>query len=188
MRILFSLLLLSPLIACKEPAEVAEVDTRVENLVMGIALTSIPAGFELETNENFTLSVRAIRGQPKGRLWFEMGPLVDGGINLVEVVNAQRASFEALPDSTFFGNREIQMMNGRAAWYSRGRFDDGTGEVEEFRVSTLHPVQNRQMTVFYRYPADDDSLERLNDLLLLLSEIESLDQTAEEPADDDDEQ
>jgi hypothetical protein len=74
------------------------------------------------------------------------------------------------------------MMNGRAAWYSRGRFDDGTGEVEEFRVSTLHPVQNRQMTLFYRYPADDDSAERLNDLLLVLSEIESLDSPSEKPS------
>jgi hypothetical protein len=182
MRIIISLLLLSAVIACSEPAEVAEVDTRVESPTLAIVLTSIPAGFELETNDGDALSVRTVKGQPEGRLWFEMGPLVDGGINLVAVVNAQRASYEALPNSTFFGNREIQMMNGRAAWYSRGRFDDGTGEVEEFRVSTLHPVQNRQMTLFYRYPAADDSAERLNDLLLLLSEIESLDSPSEEPS------
>ena len=184
MRILLPLLLLSALVACKGSAEVEQQDTRVENAFLAIALTSIPAGFELESNDGYELSVRAVKGQPEGRLWFEMGPLAEGGINLVEVVNAQRASFEALPSSTFFGNREIQMMNGRAAWYSRGRFDDGTGEVEEFRVTTLHPVQNRQMTVFYRYPAADDSADRLNDLLFLLSEIESLDQPAEEPADD----
>ena len=183
MRIIISLLLLTALIACKEPAEVAAVDSRVESSSMAIALISVPAGFELETNDGDVLSVRAVKGQPEGRMWFEMGPLVEGSINLVDVVKAQRASYEALPNSTFFGNREIQMMNGRAAWYSRGRFDDGTGEVEEFRVSTLHPVQNRQMTLFYRYPAADDSAERLNDLLLVLSEIEALDPPVEEPPD-----
>ncbi len=184
MRILFPLLLLASVIACTEPPDDPTVDTRVENSTMAIALASIPAGFEMESNDGDTFSLLAASGRREGRFWFEMGTVVDGAINLVDIVNAQKASFAALPDSTFFGNREIQMTNGRAAWYSRGRFDDGTGEVEEFRVSTLHPVQNRQMTVFYRYPAAEDSAERLNDLLLLLSEIESLDQTAEEPADD----
>ena len=38
----------------------------------------------------------------------------------------------------------------------------------------LHPTANRLMRVYYRYPAADDSADRLNDVLLLIGEIEAL--------------
>ena len=100
-------------------------------------------------------------------------------------MNAQKAQYEALPGGTFSGNRELMMADGRSAYYSRGQFDEDGQRVEEFRISALHPSANRLLRVYYRYPKGDDSAERLNDVLLLISEIEALDADPEpsQPAD-----
>ena len=174
---------LAPLLACGDAApDEAAPAQRVENSQMGIALAELPAGFEVENNAGAEMSLRPIAGQPEGRVWFEMGPVEEAGINLVEVVNSQRASFEELEGGTFSGSRELQMTNGRTAYYSRGRFDEGGQETEEFRISTLHPIRNQLMRIFYRYPAGDDSAERLNDILLVVGEVEAFYDGSAEPS------
>lgn len=179
MRIFIPIVFLAALFDCSQPPEAPPPAVRAENPVLGIALASVGDGFELETNEGETLELVRNEGLPAGRAWFEIGPKEEHGINLVEIVKAQRQSYESLPNGSFSGNRELVMPDGRPAYYSRGRFEDGGRLVEEFRISSLHPSWDRLLQVFYRYPAAEDSADRLNDLLLLIGEIEALSPSTE---------
>ncbi len=174
MRIVIPVLILSALLSCAEPPGEVEAAARVENPALGIAVAAVGDGFELESNQGETLRLVRSSGLPAGRAWFDVGPPSEAGVNLVDVVNAQRAQYEALPGGTFSGNRELMMADGRSAYYSRGQFDEDGQRVEELRISALHPSENRLLRVYYRYPAGDDSAERVNDLLLLIGEIEAL--------------
>ena len=172
MRVLIPILLLSALFSCQKTVEESPQSVEpqlVENAALGITLAEIAAGFELGTNDGDTLELEAIETQ--GRIWFELGPVTEGGVNLVEIVNSQKEQFLALPDGTFSGNRELLMTDGRSAYYSRGQFSDAGQEVEELRISALHPTENRLLRVIYRYPQADDSSDRLTDLLLIVGEI-----------------
>ncbi len=179
MRTLSTIPILLALFSCTgEPVEV-EAPVRVENQALGIALAALGDGFELESNEGETLRLVRSAKLPSGRAWFEIGPPSEAGVNLVDAVNEQKELFESLPGGTFSGSRELQMSDGRSAYYSRGQFDEDGERVEEFRITSLHPAANRILRVYYRYPEADDSAERLNDILLLLSEIEALESDAE---------
>lgn len=185
MRRLIAILCLGGLVACQtssppEPEEPASV--RVESPGLGLAIASLPEPFEVVRNDDETLELRPREGLPPGRLWFENGPVVEGGINLVELVKTQRAAFEALPGGSFSGNNELLLPDGRPAYYSRGRFEENGSQVEEFRIFSVHPIENRLLTIFYRYPAGSDSADRLNDLLLVVGEVEGLDSAAGAPS------
>ena len=169
-------LLIAPLLACagSEEAPSEPVSTRVESVDLGIALAST-VGFEVATNEGGQLELLTSDDRPQGRFWMTLGETQDGGINLVEVVNAQKAVYEGMPEGAFSGNRELMMADGRPGYYSRGQFDENGYRVEEIRVTALHPSENRVLQAHYRYPFADDSSERLNDLLVLVGELEALD-------------
>jgi hypothetical protein len=158
------------------PAEpVSTAPERIESPALQIAIAGLPGGFDVTANQGESLRFEREPGLPPGEAWIEVGPPVEGGINLVEIIRGQRAEFEALPGGSFSGNGELQLQDGRPAYYSRGRFDDNEKKVEEFRVWSVHPVDSsRLLTVFYRYPAGEDSKERLDDVLLLVGEIEGL--------------
>ena len=165
-------------LSCKQsPAPVPEepVIRRIENENLGIAIADMPEGFEVDTNDGSRLDLRRGEGLPPGKSWIEIGPVAQAGINVVEVVNGQRELFEALPGGTFSGSRELGTPDGNAAYYSRGQFDDEGGvRTEEFRITTIHPLGNRLLHIFYRYPVGDDSADRLNDLLFLMGEVEAI--------------
>jgi hypothetical protein len=164
-----------------EPASTAP--ERVENPALRIAIAGLPGGFDVTANAGETLRLVREPGLPPGEAWIEVGAPVEGGINLVEVIRGQRAEFEALPGGSFSGNGELVLADGRPAYYSRGRFDDAGKMVEEFRFWAVHPLDpNRLLQVFYRYPAAEDSKERLDDLVLLVGEIEGLGEGAAAPA------
>jgi hypothetical protein len=158
------------------PAEpVSMAPERIESPALRIAIVGLPGGFDVTANSGETLRLAREPGLPPGEAWIEVGAPVEGGINLVEVIRGQREAFEALPGGSFSGNGELVLQDGRPAYYSRGRFDDAGETVEEFRVRSVHPLdQNRLLTVYYRYPAAEDSKERLDDVLLLVGEIEGL--------------
>lgn len=182
MRLLTPILLLSALFGCQKPVEEPPQSIEpqsVENAALGISLAEIAAGFEVVTNEGSRLELEPT--ETEGRIWFELGPVTEGGVNLVEIVNSQKDQFLALPDGTFSGNRELLMTDGRSAYYSRGQFSDAGKAVEELRISALHPTQNRLLRVLYRYPQADDSSDRLTDLLLIVGEIEPYELTPESP-------
>jgi hypothetical protein len=178
MKKLFVPFALAALVACQSssppPAPEEPAAVRVESAELGIAIAALPDVFRVTSNEGGSLELSPREDLPEGRLWFDNGPLVEGGINLVDLVNGQRAEFEALPGGSFSGNNELLLPDGRPAYYSRGRFDEAGSQVEEFRIFAIHPTENRLLTVFYRYPAGTDSADRLNDLLLVIGEIEGV--------------
>jgi len=174
-----TVLVLCPLAGCRESPPAAEpslAPERVENPDLQIAIAGVPGGFDVAANEGATLELVRERGLPPGRAWVAVGDAVEGGINLIEIIRGQREVFEALPGGSFAGNGELVLPDGRPAYYSRGRFQDEEGTVvEEFRVWSVHPVEaNRLLQVFYRYAAGEDSVQRLEDVLLLVGEIEGL--------------
>ena len=182
-----TLVALAFLLACQSssppPEEEAEAaPIRVENAELGLAIAAVPAEFELVSSAGADLELARAGEGVEGRAWVEVEPEAEGGINLVDIVNGQREIFEARPGGSFSGSRELVLPDGRPAYYSRGRFVDGEVEVEEFRVFSVHPLANRLVTVYYRYPAGTDSADRLNDLLLLVGEIEGFDATSPAPA------
>lgn len=153
--------------------ESAEPPDRVENSALELAVADLPAGWQVRVNRGETLELERAEGLPAGRAWIELGPVEEQGINLIDVIGRQRELFEALPGGSFSGNGELILPDGRPAYYSRGSYRHEEERVEEFRISLLHPSQNRVLQLFYRYPADDDSRERLDDVLLLLEQIEA---------------
>ena len=154
---------------------VAAAPERIENPELGVAIADLPSGFDLVTNSGATLELVREPGFPPGRAWVEVGPPVEGAINLIEIISDERQAFEALPGGSFAGNGELVLPDGRPAYYSRGRFEDEGALVEEFRVRSIHSVEpDRVLLVFYRYPAGEDSAQRLEDVLYLVGEIEGL--------------
>lgn len=177
---LLSIPLLVAALACQK--EQGSAPPRVENTALGIAFEPIPESFVLETNEGSILSFRTLEADsddgeetPRGgRAWVELGPTGESNINLVSIVNSQKVLFESLPGGEFFGSRELVTPSG-PAYYSRGRFDLDDGErVEEIRLFQLHPGEYRLLRLHYRYPAAEDSAQRLQDLLELAGALEAL--------------
>ena len=176
MRTLLPTLLSLTLLGCsrESPHEPESEILRVESPDLGIAIGALPDGFTVVSNRPDKLEMARDEGLPPGTAWLEVGPLETSGVNLVEIVKGQRASFEALSGGSFGGNRELMMSDGRPGYYSRGRFLENGVEVEEFRIHSLHPGQNRVLRAVYRYPAGEDSADRLNDILVIAGEIEGL--------------
>lgn len=152
----------------------AEAPERVENPALGLAIADLPRGWEVSVNRDDELELTRTEGLPPGRAWIELGPVEEVGINLIDVIGGQRALFESLPAGSFSGNGELVLPDGRPAYYSRGTYRHEEELVEEFRISLLHPTQNRLLQIFYRYPVGEDSRERLDDVLLLLEQIEAV--------------
>jgi len=153
---------------------------RVENVVLGIALASVPVPFELRSGEADTLLLaRSLEDESEGLVLIAAGPIESAGINLVEVAKGKNADFVALPGGESFGNRELGTQIG-PAYTARGSFDGETGRIEETWIFTLHPAENRLLRVSYRYPAGGDSGARVNELMSVLGEIEALPAPAEQ--------
>ena len=143
---------------------------RVENPRLGIAVADVPKPFELETNQGSTLRFAS---PGSGVLWFEVGPEMTVGINLVEEVKKRKAAFEEMPDGQYFGNRELGTPIG-PAYTARGAYPGTEGTVEEIWVYTLHPSSNRLLTMIYRYPSSDEAPKRAAQLMSILGEVEGL--------------
>jgi hypothetical protein len=178
-----SLALLLPALALACGGEPAEPPgpPRVESAAFGIAFSPMPESFTVETNDDSTLSFRpatdeeaaASDGATAGRVWVALGPAGEPSINLVDLVNEQKQAFEALPNGEFFGSRELITPSG-PAYYSRGRYDlEGGERVEEIRLFQIHPGEYRLLTLHYRYPAAEDSAQRLQGLLELAGALEA---------------
>ena len=168
------------LLGCADREESADsvsiAPERIENTELRIAIAGLPGGYDVAANQGDRLELVREPGLPTGRAWVTIGEPVEGGINLVDIISGQRQEFEALPGGSFNGNGELVLPDGRPAYYSRGRFqDEGGTQVEEFRIWSVHPIEsNRLLAVYYRYPAAQDSAQRLEDVLLLVGEIEGL--------------
>ncbi|MEE2775816.1 MAG: hypothetical protein VYE73_03520 [Acidobacteriota bacterium] len=168
------------LVACQSSSPPPEEDTadlpvRVENAQLKLALVDVPDVFDVESNSGAELRLVRTGEEIEGSLWIEVSDETESGINMVDLVNGQRDLYQARLGGSFSGSRELMMADGRPGYYSRGRFLDGELEVEEFRIFSIHPLENRLLTIFYRYPAGADSADRLNDVLLVAGEVEGFD-------------
>ena len=173
-------LLVLGLTACQPPQEsqpetAAEEPTgeRVENATVGIALGALPAFFELTSNDD-TIELAPAAAEDPARLTVKAGPAEVGGINLVAAVEEHKADLAARPDGVFKGQRELSTPLG-TAFYSRGQYTGETGTEEETVIFLVHPWQDRNLQLVYRYPAGEDSAARIQEqLFAVLEQLEVL--------------
>ena len=164
------------LVACAQPeaeAPVAEVPEPVVNATLNISLTGTPEGFVLVENEGDQLRFESADEAAPGELWYTIGEASDYGIEVNKEAMAQKELFEALPGGESFGGRQLMSHLGEA-FYTRGRFDDDSGQrVEELRLLALHPFENRMMVIHYRYPAGEDSADRVPQTFEALGRVDN---------------
>ena len=158
-------------LACGQPAE-PPPDRGVVNPALGLRLAAVPDGFTVVRNQDDQLVLEPTAEDTSGAVTVNVGPVEDG-VNLIAAMDAHQERIEGLPEGDYRGGLELQTPLG-TAFYSRGRYrsDDG-GLVEETRVLAIHPVEERLLTMEYRYPAGEDSKARVESLLELFSQVEA---------------
>lgn len=154
----------------KEPEAEPEPAQRVENAEVGIVLADVPDFFALEINDGSRLELVPADGATAGRVFVRAGEPESGGINLVAAVEEHKEAILAA-SGEYQGQRELGTPLG-TAFYSRGRYlDDGGQTTEETVIFMVHPRGDRTLQLVYRYPAGDDSKERIQDQLFSLLEV-----------------
>ena len=142
----------------------------IANEHLGIEITTLPAPFQLLENRGDALRL-TVDGKPeRGTVEFIVGPPHPSGVNLVTEINAKKPEIEAQPGGKFLGTVELQTPLG-TAFTARGRYDGTGGRMEEIWVLALHPRGDRLLSVVYRYPADEDSGKRVNQMMQLVGEV-----------------
>lgn len=163
---------------CQKEVPVEVSADRVENPELGIAIAALPAPFQVAVNEGSTLELVA----GDGRLSIVAGAQQVAGINLVQAVWDHKASILERSQGEYKGQQELGTHFG-TAFYSRGRYQSDAGDVEETVILAIHPWGDRRLDLVYRYPATDDSKERIEQqLFAVLTELEALPQPL--PGDD----
>jgi len=156
--------------ACDPEQPAAPVVESVSNETLDIRLDPLPPDFVVAVNDGASLELAPAVEKVGGRVVFEVGdeePLID----LVAAVNRHRFQVEAKPGAEYKGGQELVTPHG-SAFYSRGRFLDGTTLVEETVVVLKHPSASRLLVISYRYPAAGDSSVRVQQLLDLVSVLQ----------------
>ncbi len=161
------------LLACgSEPEpQTQPVAESVTSPATGVTFSVLPEGFEVARNDADGFELRSSSPERPGVMWVEAGEVSDFGIELDSFVWQDRESYAERPGGEYLGGNKLVSQLGDA-YYSRGRFD-GEGREEEVAVFALHPSVNRLLTLRYRYPAGEDSAQRLPELLELLGAIEA---------------
>jgi hypothetical protein len=159
-------------IGCGGGSSEPEVDLGVTNDALQLRLTSVPSEFVVTVNDGDRLELAPASQSVQGRVWFTLGD-EDRGVNLVAAVKRHQRQIEELPGADYKGGQELATPLG-TAFYSRGRFLAGTTETEETAVFIQHPTRSRLLTISYRYPADVDSSVRVQQLLDVLGEVDSV--------------
>ena len=168
--------------ACQKPAEEAAptVVERVENTELGLAIAALTPFFKVASNDGASIELIPSAADGTGRLEIVAGEPETGGINLVAAVEDHKARVLERPNGDYKGQREMISPMG-TTFYSRGRYQGDEGEIEETIVFTIHPWGDRQLHLVYRYPAGEDTKERLQDQLFdVLGELEALPRPGEE--------
>jgi hypothetical protein len=118
--------------------------------------------------ENTTLNI-AIADVPE--------PFVLEANQDVEEVKARRTAFEEATGGRYHGNRELATPHG-PAYTARGTIEGSDGVIEEIWIYTIHPSEYRLLTLVYRYPSAEDSADRAAQLMSILGEVESVDDSS----------
>jgi hypothetical protein len=168
---LLSLALALALLSCAQPPEPPPPPPPgVENAELDIKLASVPQGLRVAANEGRSLELEPVDPAVGGAIWFEVGP-EEIGVNLVTAVQDHQQYIEGLPDGTYMGAQELQADFG-TAFYSRGRYTEDGAAVEETVIFRIHPRASRLLSIDSRYPARDDSSQRVEQLIEVLSYLE----------------
>jgi hypothetical protein len=142
----------------------------IVNQQLGLRIASVPAPFQVLENQGRTLRL-AVDGTPeRGVVLFIVGKPRPSGVNLVAAVNSKKPEIESKPKGEFLGTVELKTPLG-SAFTARGRYDAESGRLEEIWVLALHPSGDRLLSMVYRYPADEDSDTRVDQMLQLVGEV-----------------
>lgn len=162
-------------IACgPEPEPPAPPAERVENAGLGIAIANLAPTFRVASNDDSGLVLEPlIEGAPTTGTLELLAGEPGSSTNLVAAVNQHAEDIAALAGGAYQGQRELGSPLG-TAFYSRGRFDDGGAPTEETVIFAVHPDGDRILRLRYRYPAGEDSTERLRSLFDILGELEGV--------------
>ncbi len=144
--------------------------TGVSNPELDLSISDLGDAWVIDSNLGKTLVLAPSNPERQGTIEFLIGP-EETGINLVAAVETHRLDIESRPDGIYSGAQELTGPMG-AAFYSRGRFTGADGTVEETRLLSIHPRSSRIVEMVYRYPAGDDSSERVGELIELFGEVE----------------
>ncbi len=157
------------------PTEQSEpVAERIECSELGLAIAALPPYFRVAVHREDALELAPAAADGTGRLAVVVGEAEEGGINLIAAIEEHQAEILARPGGDFKGQRELASQLG-TTFYSRGRYDSDEGVIEETMIFAIHPWGDRILRLVYRYPAGEDTRERLEDQLFeVLGEIEAL--------------
>ncbi len=178
--------------AAPEPEETGPIRIVLEEEGLGVldlpdGCTRVePGGHALELACEL-LETLANPAGPEGRIHLELGEPTDRHIELVDISvletirEEHRTLFEALPGGEFLGaGGAIIYGPFGPSRYTRGRYRAENGEMlQRIRLFTVHPMQNRLVSLVYDHPPgnDDDTKARLNNhLFILLENLRSLEE------------
>jgi hypothetical protein len=155
------------LLSCAEPPP---PPAGVDNAELGLSLAVVPEGLRVAANQGGNLELEPADPAVGGSIRFTVGP-EEVGVNLVAAVKEHQQHIESLPDGDYKGAQELQADFG-TAFYSRGRYTEDGAAVEETVIFLIHPQGDRLLSLHYRYPARDDSAQRVEQLIEVLSYVE----------------
>lgn len=159
--------------ACQKEEPPPPPPVRVENPSLGIAIAALAPDFTLVSADGETIELKPA-GALEGTVSVVAGEAGIGGVNLVEAVKQHKAEILEKPDGDYKGQAEYVSPMG-TTFASRGRYSDAGGTVEERVVLMVHPQGDRTLQVIYRYPAGEDTQERLDALMNgVIAELEGL--------------
>lgn len=162
--------------ACdRESPEPETLADPITNATLNVSFADLPDGFEVARNDADGLWLRATDPEDDAELWLEVGAPSEFGIDLVALVNEQRADYEAMENGSYSGATKLVTPMGEA-YNVRGQYEHEGARVEEARVFAVHPAENRLVTFHARYPAggQEVSQERIGTLLAWVGELEAL--------------
>ncbi len=163
------------LAACakEEPAPAAAA-VRVESPRLGVAIAALSPDFVVAATDGAAIELVPAGEGATGTVSIVAGEAEVGGINLVAAVKAHKAEIIERPDGDYKGQAEYVSPLG-TTYASRGRYSVDGATIEERVVFMVHPWGDRTLEVVYRYPAGDDTQDRLNALMNgVVGELEGL--------------
>ena len=162
------------LAACQKSEPAPEPGVRVDNPQLGMAIAALASEFEVVSNDGATIELVPTGEGATGTVSVKAGEAEVGGINLVAAVQQHKAEVLERPDGDYKGQAEYVSPLG-TTYASRGRFSADGGTVEERVIFMVHPWGDRTLQVIYRYPAGEDTQERLDTLMNgIVGELEAL--------------
>lgn len=153
--------------ACEKPAPPPPPPppvVKVDQPRLGISIGALPASLKVESTSGVTVVLVNADPTREGRMEIESGPVEKGGVNLVAAVKAHKESTLQKPGGEYKGQSELRLPLG-TAFTSRALYDEGGRRIEEIAVFMIHPMQNSELRIWYRYPATDakETARRMND-------------------------